>query len=400
MAAMALRPVASIALLAGNALGLAFQKPVDTSQYGQHEFVASHASTLHGMSQDEQQQTFSNLQRFVASQDNFASLVLFGDSTMAGVVTEILNISQEVQDTMELIYVSNDRLKRVRYGCDEACGGVPPGGEWNNESAMTDVFSKAVLKRAEASTAALHASDCKSGGGLETYIFRAGPYKNLVVHHWGFLPEYSGFCWQPCMDEAMAALKPTAVVWNVGFHLLNHDFTPSICNQRHNPVKPGCGNYKEMVKMGTTGMLEAGVKQVIWKHTNWVCEKRQIAGFPKTAKGLRKWHKKGALMKLERACASDCPQYKEAGLKCYDWFFDAHASARMYRQALLALREVRAERPDDADSILELDAFKASKDCCAAGCEAQTDDGEHYAGLDAGLAVQLADMLGKLSGKV
>lgn len=348
------------------------------------------------MSFDMQQETIKDIQAFVASsEEEFATLVLFGDSTMAGVTTELLNLTDEINNAMELIYVSNDRQKRVRYGCNEACGGVPPGGDWSNDSALTDFISKETIARARASTEALHAKGCKSGGGLETYIFRQGPYRNLVVHHWGFLPEYAGMCWQDCMNDAMQALKPTAVVWNIGFHLLNHDFSPSVCEQRHNPTKPGCGDYELMVKMATEGMLDAGVKQVVWKHTNHVCEARQIIGFPKTEQGLKKWHKKGALAHLEQTCAKECPQFAKAGMKCYDWFFDAHASERMYSDATRALAEVRAfaKTREHKDAVLELDAYMTTKECCDAGCEEATDDGEHYAGLDASLAKEITSML-------
>merc|ERR1719238_2310169 len=118
---------------------------------------------------------------------------------MSGLVTELLNISEAVQDSMEILYVSNDRAQKVRYGCNEACGGVPPGGEWKDETKITDDMTRLTVERAEASTRALHDASCNSGGGLETYIFRSGPYKDLVVHHWGFLPEYAQYCWKKCI---------------------------------------------------------------------------------------------------------------------------------------------------------------------------------------------------------
>lgn len=352
------------------------------------------------MSEEQQQEAINDIQAFVGKEsrkeEEFATLVLFGDSTMAGVVAELLNLTAGINKEMELIYVSNDRARRVRYGCNEACGGVPPGGEWHNETAITDLISRETLARAKASTEALHSQGCKSGGGLETYIFRQGPYKNLVIHHWGFLPEYAEMCWQPCITDAMKALKPTAVVWNIGFHLLNHDFTPLVCSVRHNPANPGCGNYKQMVKDATSGMLEAGTKQIIWKHTNWVCEPRQIARFPQTEMGLLKWQQQDQLQAHEKTCKEECPQYDEAGLTCYDWFFDAHASERMYGEAAEALAEVRAAlAPEKKDAVLELDAFAVTKACCEGerACEEETEDGEHYAGLDSSLAKQLTSML-------
>jgi len=267
---------------------------------------------------------------------------------------------------------------------------VPSGATWKRVG-ITDQHHKLTVLHAEASTKMLHAGNCNSGGGLETYGFRDGPFKNLIVHHWGFLPEYAEFCWLPCMKLAIKALKPTAVVWNVGFHLLNHDFNKVVCKQRHNPAAPGCGDHKQMVKMATQDMLEVGVKQVVWKHTNWVCEERQKSGFPKTAESLDKWHDEAALPSLEKQCAKDCPDY--AGMKCYDWFFDAHTSTRMYKESEDALRELREEW--GSDRVLDLDAYNPTRRCCERGCEDETDDGEHYAGLDGSFVVRLASMLGR-----
>jgi len=299
--------------------------PKEVFTHAKAETMA-HQQEMHGMTQQQQKETIRSMQSFVANApEGFATLVLFGDSTMSGILTELLGVSDP--GAMEIIYVSNDRAKSVRYGCNEECGGVPPGGEWKNETLVSDKMTKLTVQRAEASTQALHASKCNSGGGLETYVFRTGPYKNLVVHHWGFLPEYAQYCWLPCMTEAMEALKPTAVVWNIGFHLLNHDFSPSVCEQRHNPANPGCGDYKLMVTQATSQMIQSGIQTVVWKHTNWVCEDRQVVGFPETKKGLATWNDESNRASLEKTCQKECPQYK--GMSCYDWFFNAHTSERM-----------------------------------------------------------------------
>merc|ERR550532_2756627 len=152
----------------------------------------------------------------------------------------------------------------------------------------------------------------------------------------------------------MAALKPTAVVWNIGFHLLNHDFNPSVCKQRHNPAQPECGDYKAMVAKATNQMLQSGIQTVVWKHTNWVCEERQMVGFPETKAGLAKWHQESRRSALEKTCQKECPQYK--GMSCYDWFFDAHTSERMYNESTAALASVR-EFTSPNKHVRELDAF-------------------------------------------
>lgn len=320
--------------------------------------------------------------------------VLMGDSTMSGVVEELTTIADGEGRASEVIYVSNDRPKRVLYGCNADCGGVPAGGEWKADpDVLNDVMTQLTVKRAENSTKALHSQGCQSGGGLETYAFRSGPFKNLVIHHWGFLPEYTDFCWKPCMTNAMAALKPTAVVWNIGFHLLNHDFKPSVCETRYNPTKTGCGDYKNMVHTATKQMISAGIGNVVWKHTNWLCEDRQKEGFPLTADSLDKWNNRTNRAALEKQCEIDCPKYAAAGMTCYDWFFNAETTTRMYLQSKAALKTLRDEFGSEA--VREVDSYRMTKECCSGGCKEETEDGEHYMGLDSAVALELARVLRK-----
>jgi hypothetical protein len=192
------------------------------------------------------------------------------------------------------------------------------------------------------------------------------------------------------MTDAMGELKPTAVLWNIGFHLLNHDFKPTVCRQRYNPTKKNCGDYKQMVKLATSQMLGAGIESVVWKATNYLCEDRQVVGFPKTKEALLKWHVEEDRPALERACRKECPQYDAAGLTCYDWFFDAHTTERLFAESQDALTELRAEV---GGGIYMLDSFNLSKNCCDRGCEEETTDGEHYAGLDSQLLVEFAKIL-------
>jgi len=347
------------------------------------------AQAMRGATQEQKELIAKDIESFVAqAPEGFATLVVMGDSTMSSLVSGFMDVILSVtEDKGENIYVSNDRLKKIRYG-----GGVEPGEDWALEG-LTEEMDKITVARAQASTKALHAKGCKSGGGIETHVFRSGPFKGLVLHNWGFLPEYTDFCWDDCMTDAMAALKPTAVLWNNGFHLLNHDFTASVCNQRHNPTKTNCGDYKQMVKMASQQMLASGIKQVIWKHTNYLCEERQVSGrFSMTEDALVKWNNVANHPQLEAECKQECPQYAAAGMLCYDWFFNAHTTERMYAESAEAVAELRAEV---GEGLHVLDAFNLTRSCCDAGCEDKTDDGEHYPGLDAELATNMAAILGR-----
>lgn len=342
----------------------------------------------------QQEQMYKDVQSFVQSTPGGnASIVLFGDSTMAGLARGLLNVSDEVVDSMELVFVANGRPKRSSYRFFKWNIKVPSGKEFVtvNETVRRDPLINRAIMNSQNAINMLWLRDCKSGGGLETYVLRSGPYKNLVVYHWPFIPEYTDFCWEECVTNAMKALQPTAVVWNVGFHLLNHDFSASVCKQRYNPTKKNCGNYQEMVSLATNSMLQSGIPNVVWKTTNWLCEKRQTVGFPSTAKGLEKWHDEAKRPLLEQWCKRDCPQYAEAGLdSCYDWFFDARASHRMYNESMEALAQIKTKA---TSGIHVLDAFQKTKSCCEAGCEEETQDGEHYDGLDNDLAARLVGML-------
>jgi len=347
------------------------------------------AQAMRGATQDQKKSIGRDIQKFIQSApEGFATLVVVGDSTMSSLVSGFMDVIQSMTGDMgENIYVSNDRAHMIRYG-----GGVKPGEDWIKEG-LNLTMDKVVAARGRASTKALHDKGCKSGGGIETHVFREGPFKNLVLHNWGFLPEYTDFCWDDCMTDSMAALKPTAVLWNNGFHLLNHDFNAGVCNQRHNPTKKNCGDYKQMVKLAMGDMLTAGVPHVIWKTTNYLCEERQVSGrFSMTEQALTKWHDVQQRPVLEESCKKDCPQYHAAGMKCYDWFFDAHTTERMYTESLQAVWELRDQHQG---GVHVLDAFNVTKECCGGGCEDKTDDGEHYAGLDAELVTKLAAILGQ-----
>lgn len=361
-------------------------------------WLAPHRAERTAMSLEQRTQALNDVQKFIASsEEGFATIVLLGDSTMSGITEELLNMTSSSPGDpgciYELLYVSNDRARSVNYGCNRGCGGVPPGGEWMDESKLTDDMTRQTVERAKESTKRLHEQGCKSGGGLETYVFRTGPFKGLVVHHWGFLPEYTDFCWADCMTKAMEALKPQAVLWNIGLHLLNHDFKPSVCAVRKNPTKKNCGNYQDMVELATASMVSVGVEKVIWKTTNWLCEDIQNEGFPATKEALLKWHDEANLEQNNEQCIKDCPEYGTLDLPCYEWFMDAHTTTRLHQDSLFGLNSVRNQLGAGSGVHL-LDAYWKTKYCCDNGCKDFTDDGEHYTGLDSKLMIGLASILG------
>lgn len=327
-----------------------------------------------------------NLQSFIAGSGGSASLVLMGDSTVSGMVNDFVNFTDAIAPGFKHgsevwnTYVSNDRPKSIHHGL----GWVHTGEEWVDPEAEGHPVAKEHVKLAQAATKALHAKGCKWGGGLDTYVF-GGDLEGLVVHSWGFLPEYSEACWDSCFTDAMAALKPSAVMWNIGFHLLNHDFKKSTCEVRHNPTKLKCGDYKEMV---TTGMTELAsvVPQVVWRTTNWLCEAKVVESKPFLEHDLNKWKDPSSASWLEKQCQKDCPQYGSLS-SCRDWLFDATTTERLYTESMDAIAQLPKK------GIHVLDAFKQTKDCCGAGCDAGTWDGEHYRGLDRDLVRGLAAIL-------
>merc|ERR1712226_706132 len=100
---------------------------------------------------------------------------------------------------------------------------------------------------------------------------------------------------------------------------------------------------------------------------------RQKSGFPQTAEALEKWGDVSQHSVLEAQCKTDCPQY--SGKSCYDWFFNARTSQRMYNESSDALAELR--QVYGSARVRELDAFHPTRECCDRGCEEETDDGEH-----------------------
>ena len=82
-----------------------------------------------------------------------------GDSTMSGIVTEFLNVTSDVQRSLELVYVSNDRQKAVMEWKDSngwkdtnPTGGIQPGGDWWDTTKLDNGTVSTTVTRARAST--------------------------------------------------------------------------------------------------------------------------------------------------------------------------------------------------------------------------------------------------------
>eukprot|EP00928_Gymnodinium_smaydae_P070130 TRINITY_DN54056_c0_g1_i1.p1 TRINITY_DN54056_c0_g1~~TRINITY_DN54056_c0_g1_i1.p1 ORF type:complete len:379 (-),score=91.06 TRINITY_DN54056_c0_g1_i1:43-1179(-) len=363
-------------LLPGTASALVLQAPL---QGGARNDVAEEGQT------DELSKT---LRRFIQNQkEGWASLVLMGDSTVNGALTELLKLvgagCSSENDNCKNVYLGNDMEKAMRRKV-----WVQSGGEWFEPTAMDSKVSRLAVERSQAATAALHARNCSWSGRLETYVLNKAPLDGLVVYFWGYLPELGNACWDACMTEAMAALRPSAMMWNIGFHLLQREFDKWTCERRHPFAKKNCGNYEQMV---STGMRElAGVvPKVVWRTTNWLCEKTNLMRIPYGRETLAKWHDPLQRQLLEEECHRSCPGFG-AEERCGDWLFDSRATERLYNESMSAIRSLSGTA-----GIHVLDAFKTTRDCCERGggvCKASW-DGEHYDGLDRDLLLQLAHIL-------
>lgn len=307
---------------------------------------------------------------------------------MAGMVDDLLNLTKEVAWARWTVHVTNDRPKAVHYTNDGSW--VEPGEEWHDPAALDDPLAKVTVERSRAANVAMHNNGCTWGGGVETYMFKEGPLAGLSIHHWGFLPEYGEACWNSCMTHAVKAFKASAVLWNIGLHLLNHDYDAPTCEMRQNPSKENCGNYQEMVAMATRDLVKVTPK-VIWKTTNMFCEERQVDMFPSIKDKLDKWHDAAQLKSLEATCHKSCDRMGD--FTCSDWLMDGRTTTRFHKESLRALNQIKLEQPKYASSVRLLDAYAPSKKCCDRGCKRETEDGEHYRGLDRDLLRTLADIL-------
>jgi len=334
-----------------------------------------------------QEKTVADLQAFIKAHGGSASIVLMGDSTVSGMVSDLLDIAPGVLSQTEMVHVTNDRPKGVKFHSKMPI--VMPGDEWFLPEALDDPMTKSVIERSQAAVKALHSKNCTWSGGVETFVTTSGDLKGMVVHHWGFIPEYGDSCWDSCYAEAVKALQPNAMMWNIGFHLLNHDFKQSTCTTRHNPSKRHCGDYGKMVTMAMTE-LSAVVPMLMWRTTNFLCEPLQVKAFPIVESAMVQWNDMSQRELLENNCHADCPEYK--GLNCGDWVMSANTTQRMY-WASMAVVEKLKDNLKHGNRVHVLDGFKATKNCCERGCEEETADGEHYRGLDKDLIQDLAALL-------
>lgn len=327
--------------------------------------------------------TTANIQKLLeASPDGIASLVVMGDSTIAGLAGEFLDLP----DGWWEVHLANDRPAKY-HGTE---GPVFPGEQWSANTKGDDrrfVVAREAVKRAAAATEALHTQNCTWTGGLETFTL-GPPLRGFILHRWGFLPEYGATCWHKCFADAMRAIKPSAIMWNIGLHLLNHRFDKMTCDRRSNPSKPNCGDYQDMVRRGMYNMADA-TPTLVWRTTNYVCEPKLVQRNPKLERDLVEWRDGANRPALEEQCHQDCPKFSDK--ECYNWLMNGRATELQYNQSLKAIDEGRTL--SRGRSLRVLDAFKLTRDCCETGeCDA-TDDGEHYQGLDAQLANDLTSIM-------
>jgi len=348
--------------------------------------ASHHSQTADGMKL--QSSTIANLQKVIeASQDGIASVVLMGDSTIAGLAGEFLDLTSWWE-----VYVANDRPQKY-HGSE---GPIEPGQDWGVDVECPTCTQKrfdvarAAVQRGKAATAKLHSQNCTWAGGIETFAM-GEPLRGLLVHRWGFLPEYGEACWQSCMADAMKELKPTAIMWNVGLHLLNHRFDVATCSRRSNPAKYNCGDYQEMVHHGMS-QLAFATPTLVWRTTNWVCEPKIIQHNPHLKSDLDMWQLEANRPSLEDKCKLECPKYAEKD--CYNWLMNGRATELQYNQSMAAVTQAKTALRGRGEQLYVLDAFKLSRQCCEneVGCD-ETEDGEHYQGLDAALANELSSIM-------
>merc|ERR1711957_55979 len=103
----------------------------------------------------------------------------------------------------------------------------------------------------------------------------------------------------------MQALKPSAVLWNVGFHLLNEDWNEKKCATRQNPAKLNCGNYEKLVEHATVDFMKAS-PIVFWKTTNYLCEHKKVEWSPELEETFAKWADPSQTAALEAECHENC----------------------------------------------------------------------------------------------
>jgi len=343
--------------------------------------------------------TVADLKSFIDAHGGSASIVMMGDSTISSMNDYLLGVMSKTR----LVHAANDRGQAVRFPPDMPAA-VQNGDQWATDVGNGLKLQRTVIGRAKAAHSAIHSWNCTWSGGMETYLTTSGSLKGLVVHHWGFIPEWGNACWDTCYAQAIKELKPDAMLWNVGLHLLNYKFDQTTCEKRNIPGKRNCDDYSTMVTKGMTQLSEF-VPTLVWKTTNYLCEPLQVKHFPLVASKLSMWNDMSQRAALETICTKTCPVY--AGLKCGDWVMTSNNTQRLYSDSMAAVEKVKDDlqlgkhgkhdkhdKPVKHDKrIRTLDAFTATKSCCEAGCEGKTEDGEHYAGMDKDFIADLAALV-------
>mmetsp|Transcript_73666 Transcript_73666/g.204828 ORF Transcript_73666/g.204828 Transcript_73666/m.204828 type:complete len:401 (+) Transcript_73666:105-1307(+) len=325
-------------------------------------------------------ETIKSLQAFIKkSPDGIASIAIMGDSTMMDFADELTHVTGTMFNTSSLdgpfrVHLSNDRPKSIWTG--KGRNFVRPFETWNDTDFLTgpksSVQSRTAIMRAQAATGVLYGKNCTWGGGIYTSVWADGPLKGLILYQWGFIPEYLDSCWGPCYKEAMQAMQPTAVFWNVGVHLLSKTMDAETCERRYSPSKPFCGDYGQLVKTATMDFL-AVVPTVIFKTTNYICDEFERSA--KVRQTFVEWQDVDKVEALEKQCAKDCPSF--AGLKCRDWLMDSQTSERLHRESMSEIRKLQRKH----NNLHVIDAFETTRRCCEKGCDS-TKDGVHYHRLD------------------
>jgi len=311
-------------------------------------------------------QTVKDLQSFIlSSPGGSASLVFIGDSSVRGLVESVLNLTSSTH---------------VYQGSHLSQG----GSEWQDPTLERDLENGATLRWATAVANAktaygfFESTSCGLRGAIETHYYDQ-PLEGLVLHYWAFQPEINEACWKPCMAEMVQALQPSAVVWNIGLHLLSTRYDAKNCEMDHGkvPGKANCGNYEELVTEGL-GQLSSVTPKLVWRTTNWACWDKFVS--------KPDWHDLATRDELEEACRNECPEGPvAAGENCYDQLLDTRGTRLQYDRSMRAINNVKWKKNS---TVQVLDAFTKTRDNCD-----ETPDGVHYRNLDFELARDLASLL-------
>jgi len=208
------------------------------------------------------------------------------------------------------------------------------------------------------------------------YTSQFGGPLGLTMHRIGLhskLPDDAG-CFDPCLAKAVGALKPGAVVWNFGLHLM-HIYPLRQCIAKPNALNyHNCGTYSSLVSQSAS-MLKEVAPQLVWRTTNAICEEKYDL---KTQSLLNEWHDATRGAELEEECQQACQLGDDR--RCADELGDARGAQLEWQWSVDALAEV-------SEDIKILDAFKMTDGRCD-----MTQDGEHYAPL----SYEEVDVLAKI----